>query len=45
MENAEVLMLKSSCIPPKYNYFQSLEPLHFPFIRKISQNDSNVIPK
>ena len=37
MENAEVLMFRSSCIPPKYNYFQALEPLHFPLIGKISQ--------
>ena len=37
MENAEVLMLKSKCIPLKYNYFQALEPLRFPLIGKISQ--------
>ena len=37
MENAEVLTIKSSCIPPKYNYFKALDPLHFPLIGKISQ--------
>ena len=30
VENAEVLMLKSSCILGEYNLFQALEPLRFP---------------
>ena len=30
MENAEVLMLKNSCITLEYNYFSALEPVRFP---------------
>jgi len=30
MENAEVLMLKDSCINLEYNYFSALEPVRFP---------------
>ena len=37
MENAEVLILKNSYIPPECNYFQAIEPLRFPLIGKISQ--------
>ena len=37
MENAEVLMLKSSYILRKYNLFSALEPLRFPRNGNISQ--------
>ena len=37
MENAEVLMLKNSCITLEYNYFSALEPLRFPLNGKMPQ--------
>ena len=37
MENAEVLMLKNSCITHEYNYFSALAPLRFPLNGNISQ--------
>ena len=37
VENAEVLMLKKSCILGEYNLFQALKPLRLPQIGYISQ--------